>query len=975
MGLHRIKHVPPVEKFLAIWHRLVPFVSEIGALFQKLQKGMTTGIGLDPVRVRQIDFQPQFLHIERLCKKLNATTDGLSVGEAAERLAIDGANLLAEPQSKSWMRRVSPHIMNPFALLLWTGAVFAGLGESFSPGEGMALVAGALIVVVILNGSFSFWQEIRVEQAMAAFAGILSPQARVIREGTEAQIEASQVVVGDVIVLRKGDRVPADARLFACQGLKVDNSILTGESEPQLRTSLPVRAPRLSARNLLLSGTLVTSGTGHGLVYATGNNTEIGRIAATTREIKRVDSPIKRELQHFVRVITAIAVILGICFFFMGWALGNPFWTNLVFAIGIIVANVPEGLLPTVTMALAISGRRMARRNALLKTLESAETLGSTTVICTDKTGTITQNKMRVTDLILSFGQADDSVEADKECVSLAQHIMVLCNNAVKSHEKQMDSYLGDPTEVALLAFADELNPNSVDVLRQQHTRIYERPFDSMTKEMATVHQLIPDDSSQQLIVDLKGAPEVVIGQCSHILQSHENRPLTQEVRLRVMSITKAYAKQGKRVLALARKTVGATQPPSGFSEADEILEGICTKADFCFCGLVAMRDPPRPEVYDAIRLCRQAGIRVIIISGDHPETVEAIAAEVGLLEPVQNGERDPVARALVVSGEELQSMSQAALRYVLRSDLPMFARTSPLDKLRIVETLQGMKNVVAVTGDGVNDAPALKRADVGVAMGKSGTDVAREAADVVLYDDNFASIVSAVEEGRIIYANIRRFIGYVLTSNIPEILPYIAFVLFNIPLPLPVLLILAIDLGTDLAPAIALASEPAEDDVMKQPPRLRSERLLSFSLLSKSYLGWGPYETLAGFIAYFFVLESGGWSFGQQLNASDPIYREGVAAFFAAIVLCQVANVLNWRTSKQSLLSKGLMTNRSVLLGISIEVFLLFLIVATPIGNKVFNTLPPSGAVWLLCVPFAVTMLIFAESVKCWRRSLVQKS
>jgi len=826
--------------------------------------------------------------------------------------------------------------------MLWAGAVLALIGEQFSPGEGMELIAFALVAVVLINGVFSFWQDTRVERAMAAFRRMLSPRARVLRDGSEVEIDASQVVAGDVVILREGDRVPADARLFQANALKVDNSPLTGECEPQLRTVKSTSGGHLDSRNLVFSGTLVTTGTGSGLVYATGDATEIGHIAGVTRETARVETPIRRELRHFVRVVSAIAIVLGIAFFLAGWIIGNPFWTNLVFAIGIIVANVPEGLLPTVTLSLAIAGRKMARRNALLKTLESAETLGCTTIICTDKTGTLTQNEMRVTDVLLPVDIAASAAGCSNSGdLDAALSVMALCNNAALHLTQGGVRASGDPTETALLLYVEERCNGSVGLRRAAHPRVYERPFDSATREMATAHRV-----SDGLEVLLKGAPEVVIEQCSRFRQADVLLPMTEEMKNRVRQHADELARNGRRVLALAKKRIPAHSDPE--SEA--------VASDYELAGLVGMHDPPRPEVASAVASCREAGIRIVVISGDHPLTVQSIAGQVGITN---------ANAATVYTGTDLAVWSKAALRHVLAGDALLFARTSPLDKLRIVTALQEMGHIVAVTGDGVNDAPALKRADIGIAMGQTGTEVAREAADMVLMDDNFASIVAAIEEGRVIYGNIRRFVGYVLTSNVPEILPYIAFVLFGIPLPLPVLLVLAIDLGTDMAPAIALASETAETDVMTLPPRSRSERLLSPDLLLSSYLLWGLIESAAGFAAYFWVLMRGGWHFGDEILRSDPLYGQAIASFFAAVVLCQVANVLVWRTTNQSVLEKGILRNRAVVAGVVAELGLLGVIVETGLGHRVFGTASLPVEAWLVPIPFALAMLGLSELLK----------
>jgi sodium/potassium-transporting ATPase subunit alpha len=888
-------------------------------------------------------FQPHTIHVERLFTHLASSARGLSQREAAKRLHHDGPNAITEQARAALAVRFGRHLTHRFALLLWAGALLALVGDRFRPGEGMALIAATLPAVVVLNAAFSFWQESRAEHAMAAFRRILSTHARVLRDGREVDVEAATVVAGDVVVLREGDRVPADARLIEAHALKVDNAPLTGESEPQLRSLQPSGGSLLASRNLVFSGTLVTAGRGTAVVYAIGNASAIGHIARVTRETPRVETPIRRELAHFIHTISAIAIGLGIVFFVIGWLIGNPFWTNLIFAIGIIVANVPEGLLPTVTLALAIAGRRMARRQALLKTLESAETLGGTTVICTDKTGTLTLNDMRVTDLYIG-GDREAVDDAGAPARVLALRTMALCNNAILRRTASRTQLSGDPTETALLAYADGAGAGMVEQTRAALPRVHERPFDSATREMATVHRG-PDG----LEVFLKGAPEVVIGHCVRVLRPDGAEPMTPALAAETRRWEAARARAGCRVLALAHKR----------AQEQSDLEAL-TAGGYDLVGLVAMHDPPRAEVHAAVRACRRAGIRIVVVSGDHPLTVEAIAREVGIVTS---------ATPRIYTGEDLTSWSAAALRHALETEEVGFARTSPLDKLRIVTALQAMGHVVAVTGDGVNDAPALKRADIGIAMGRTGTDVAREASDMVLMDDNFATIVAAVEEGRVIYHNIRRFVGYVLTSNVPEILPYIAFVLLGIPLPLPVLLILAIDLGTDLLPAVGLATEPAEADVMLEPPRRQSERLLSPGLLITSYGLLGMVESAAGFTAYLWVLDRGGWRPGAELAATDPLYGQAVAAYFGAIVLSQMANVMVWRTTHESVVRKGLLRNRAILAGLAAEAALGWLVVQSDAGQAVFGTNAPPAATWLVPLPFALAMVAAAETVKVLRR------
>lgn len=880
--------------------------------------------------------------LEELFRQLGTSHHGLDPAEAVARLQRDGPNRISERPPRPLLVRLGRHLVNPFALLLWVGAWLAFLAESFQPGEGMASIAHALVAVVLINAAFTFWQESRAEHAMAAFRRMLSPRARVMRGAEEIEIEAAAIVIGDILILREGDGVPADGRLFEVHALKVNNASLTGESEPQLRSLHSEAAQLLDARNLVFSGTLVSAGSGRAVVFATGDRSQLGQIAVQTLQTRAGSSPMQREIEHFIRVISTIAVSLGLLFFGLGWMLGNPFWSNLIFAIGIIVANVPEGLLPTVTLALSLAAVRMARRQALVKSLQSVETLGRTTVICTDKTGTLTSNTMRVDQCFLGLQDYASHQVPPAHLSQWLTAVSVLCNNAGLSRSGDQVRLTGDPTETALLLMAEELG-TSCSWLRQEWPRLLELPFSSETRCMTTVHQHGADR-----VAYLKGAPEVILERCDQILLV-EATSLEGDHRQRLIEQSRLYALSGRRVLALAYRRLEA-----GLDAEDEVGRS------FTLVGLVALYDPPRPEVPAAVGDCRRAGIRVAVISGDHPLTVESVAREVGI---VTTSER------VLLTGAEMAELSDEQLVPLLRSPEVVLARTSPQDKLRVVELLQAAGEVVAVTGDGVNDAPALKRADIGVAMGMTGTEVAREAADVVLADDNFSTIVMAVREGRVIYGNIRKFIAYVLTSNIPEILPYIAFVLLAIPLPLTVVLILAIDLGTDMLPALGLAAETPEDDVMELPPIDPGQRLLSPRLLLLSYGVYGPVQAAAGFAAYFWLLHQGGWWWGQALRPSDPLYRQAIGAFFLAIVLSQVANVMACRTRRQSVFSKGILTNRLVLAGVGLELVMTGLVLYTPAGHALFGTAVVPTAAWLVPLPFAGLLLGLEETRKALRR------
>jgi sodium/potassium-transporting ATPase subunit alpha len=918
---------------------------------------------------------PEFL------QRLGVDERGLGEQEAARRLLECGHNVLEETGKESILSKYIKQFRNFFSILLIIGAILSFLGEYLDPGKGNLYIGIALGVVVILNGTFTFVQEYQTAKTMESFRQLLPPRAKVLREGEVRDFLASELVVGDIILLEEGDKVPADGRLIETNSLKVDHSTITGEAEPQLRSLECTNLNILECRNMVFSGTLVQSGNGKAVVFGTGKNTQIGNLAILTEQISSVDTPIRRELNRFIKIISAIAIFMGVTFFILAVLLQDTLLASLIFAIGIIVANVPEGLLPTVTLALSLASRRMASRNALIKNLESVETLGSTTVICTDKTGTLTQNRMAVNSLIVGFEslvpeahsgpekgiveqEAEESTKkgiAGKIVGSGTKRVSIilespiwnpekvppalirvagLCNNA-KLHELP-SGYTGDPTEGALLVFANSLE--DVKKLQNDYPRLEEFPFDSVTKRM----EVLCHTPEGKLEAYLKGAPEVVVEICGSVMESGEVRKLTESKKKELLDRHLELARKGERVIALA------------YRQAEEQKE---YTGDFIFLGFIGIVDPPRPEAREAIAKCHAAGIKVVMITGDHPVTAESIAKNVGLAD---------FGNLEIITGDELNLLSRTDLASRLKTPSIVFARTSPVQKLKIVQLFQAEGEIVTMTGDGVNDAPAIKNADMGVAMG-SGTDVAREAADMVLLDDNFATIVNAVEEGRTVFDNIKKFIVYILASNIPEVLPFIALVLFALPLPMPVQLILAIDLGTDMLPAIALGMEKAEGDIMKRPPRARNEKLLTPPVLFTAYGIKGPIEAAAGFFCYFAVLFEGGWNFGEQLANNNPLYMQAITAFFSAVIICQIANVFASRTRFQSVFIMGLFSNRMVLLGIASELLILAFIIWNPFANLIFNTSPLDLRYILLSVPFAIFLLGIDELRKYFLRRNVR--
>jgi calcium-translocating P-type ATPase len=882
------------------------------------------------------------LAAEQALASLHSAREGLSSSEAARRLAEYGPNEVEEVGREALWTRAARQFTHFFALILLLASGLAFFAETHDPGRGMAILGWAIIGVVLINGAFSFWQEYRAERAVEALKALLPHEATVRRDGAAVRLATGLLVPGDVILLQEGDDVPADCRLIDAHSLRVNTATVTGESLPKARTADPdPEDDVLRSRNMLLAGTSIVAGTGTALVSATGMRTEFGKIARLTQSAGGVESPLQQEIARLSRWIALLATVLGVVFFLIGHALGLDFWANFLFAIGIIVANVPEGLLPTVTLALAMATQRMAKRNALIRHLPAAETLGSATVIVTDKTGTLTQNRMgavRARWLGSSVDLAAVTL-ADQATNPAFFEIARHCHSLREVEGNNGPALVGDPMEIALVAMAGNAQGGG-----QRRVRRDELPFDSDRRRMSTVHQAGPER-----VLYCKGAVEAVLPLCTGVFapaaDGGQVEPMTDALAREFLTAQDEMAEHGLRVLALAYRPLAADVPRAEW------------ETSLVLAGLVGLRDPPRAEVPQAIATCRAAGIRVIMVTGDHPHTAGAIARETGL-----------AAAARIVTGDTLARWSDTQLQLALDTPEILFARVSAQQKLRIVEALQRKGHVVAVTGDGVNDAPALRRADIGIAMGVVGTDVARGAADMVLLDDNFASIVAAVEEGRAVFANIRKFLTYILTSNIPEIVPYLAFVLFRIPLPLTVIQILAVDLGTDMLPALALGAERPAPDTMRRPPRRRDERLVDRGLVGRAYLWLGAMEAAAAMAAFFAVLSSGGWQYGQRLAASDALYLQATTACLASIIVMQVVNVFLCRDPRASAFAAR-PVNRLIYAGIAFEFALILAIVYTWPGNVLVGTAPIGLETWLFLLPFAGAMLLLEESRKWWLR------
>merc|ERR1711992_91480 len=793
---------------------------------------------------QELELDVHKVSLDVLCNRFNTDLNrGLTDSQAKANYDQYGPNALTPPPTTPEWVKFCQCLFSGFAMLLWAGAIlcFVAYGIQASafeePPDDNLYLGVVLTTVVVVTGIFSYYQESKSSSIMESFKNLVPQYALIIRNGEKIEIKAEELTIGDIVEVKFGDRVPADLRAIECRNFKVDNSSLTGESEPQARSPEFTHDNPLETKNLAFFSTNAVEGTAKGMCVNIGDNTVMGRIAGLASGLESGETPIAKEIAHFIHLITAVAVFLGVTFFIIAFILGYHWLDAVIFLIGIIVANVPEGLLATVTVCLTLTAKRMASKNCLVKNLEAVETLGSTSTICSDKTGTLTQNRMTVAHMWFdSKIQEADTSEDQSSSKGAAwkessgwktlERVGMLCNRAEFKGGQEGESILkkevnGDASEAAILK-CTELSHGNVMEYRNRNKKVCEIPFNSNNKFQVSIHETEDKNDNRHLLV-MKGAPERIVDRCSTIIVEGRELPMTEEWKAAFETAYMELGGLGERVLGFCDYMLPADKYPSGFPfDADDVnfpLDGLR------FVGLMSMIDPPRAAVPDAVTKCRSAGIKVIMVTGDHPITAKAIARSVGIISEGTNTVEDLAsqrgcdvkdvnpreAKACVVHGGEIKDMSEKQIDDILMYHTEIvFARTSPQQKLIIVEGCQRMGAIVAVTGDGVNDSPALKKADIGVAMGIAGSDVSKQAADMILLDDNFASIVTGVEEGRLIFDN---------------------------PLPLGTVTILCIDLGTDMVPAISMAYEEAESDIMKRMPRNPfTDKLVNERLISVAY-------------------------------------------------------------------------------------------------------------------------------------------
>lgn len=968
---------------------------------------------------------------------------GLETKVFEERIKL-GFNEITPKEGVWWFWKFFKHVAGGFSILLWVGSILCFIVYGLTPEDPSNLTLGIVLAVVVLGtGIFSYSEEVKSDNVLDALLKMSPSMCYVKRDNEWKLINARFLVKGDIVKIENGKKVPADVIILSTVGIKVDNSSLTGEPEP-LKRSVECTDPEKAteSKNIAFFGTNCVEGSGTGIVVRTGDHTTMGKIAQSVLQTTKPEALMVHEIENFVKIISIIAFGIGIAFFIASVVLKYKILDSIIFTIGIIVANVPEGLLATVTVALTITAKRLAKKNVLVRSTLVVETLGSVTCIASDKTGTLTQNRMSVRNAIFSDGTIrvskhprrrsalDLRTKEDAAPVTISDvdealrpyyynlvEIAAICNHAHFDNREgdiQIRKTDGDASESALLKFAHS-NSNA-DILRQSFPEIACVPFNSTNKFMISIHRIT---GSSDYRVCLKGAPERILSRCNTYTDTEDSvvKPLTETALNAINESNIKLAKNGERVLGFAEQILKGY--PENFEFKTEDIKDVNFPMDgFRFVGMLSLEDPPREAVPGAVKSCHEANVLVIMVTGDHPLTGRSIAAQIGILSEADGGQNTPLYdlklskevrndernTGVVVTGDQLAHLDDADWKYILSRHGIVFARTLPTQKQDIVNRLQdpnGLDHVVAVTGDGVNDSPALKAARVGIAMG-SGSEVAKEAADLILLNDDFASIVAGIEEGRLIFANLKKSIAYTLTSNVPEIIPFLAQIAFKLPLGMTTIMILCIDLGTDILPAISFAYEKSESNIMKIPPRDRhKDKLVTGTLVSFSYLQVGIIQTFCAFTVFFntlnrhgfstdFILKSKAgiiWERADDWEGQIPCYsnslveggcanydyrmfalRQAQTAFLTSIVLCQIGCGLACKTRFSSLFEHG-MANMVLNWGFIQEIGLIAMLVYIPGLQYAFKTESLVFEDWYVALPFSVFLLIYDELRKLWIR------
>ncbi len=861
---------------------------------------------------------------------------GLTKEEAARRLQEYGPNALISKKNISPLVIFIEQFKDYLILILLAATVISlVIGET--------LDAIVIMVIVLFAAGLGFIQEYRAEKAMEALKKMAAPTARVMRGGDEVEIPARELVPGDVVILKAGDRIPADGRILEGFSLKIEEAALTGESLAVEKIAESIKGERLplgDRRNMVYMGTTAVYGRGSAVITATGMATEFGKISTMLQEVEDKQTPLQRNLDKVGKMLGTACLIVVAVVALVGLLRGHSLLEMLMWGISLAIAAVPEALPAVVTVSLAIGVQRMVKRHALVRQLPAVETLGCTTVICSDKTGTLTQDKMTATRLYLEgrtvevtgagyepkgefFAPGEGISVEDNRGLRLVLSAGVLCNDCSLAQSDKGWHIKGDPTEGALVVMGAKGGLWSTD-LNSKYPRIGEVPFSSERKRMTTIHQ-----TAEGRVAYCKGAPEVVLDLCQHTYRKPEYGELSASDRKRILDAAQQMAGEGLRVLGIA----GRSLPSSSLKPED-------VEKDMVFIGLVGMRDAPRPEAKAAIEICRRAGIKTVMITGDHKLTAMAVAKDLGLLRG-----------GLALSGAELDNLSDEEFTNMVEN-IDVYARVSPAHKMRVIDAFSKKGHIVSMTGDGVNDAPALKKADIGVAMGITGTDVSKEASDVILTDDNFASIVAAVEEGRGIFANIKKYLVYLLSCNIGEILIMFVAVLMGLPLPLVATQLLFVNLATDGLPALALAVDPASPEIMERPPRNPKQSI--FTRPVNVFIGGvGIWTALVGLGVFIWALNSG----------KSALHAQGLC--FVTLILTEMFNAYCSRSEKISVFKLGVFGNKWLNWSVLSSLAMTLLVVYVPVLQDPFNTYSMSAGDWLIALAAAATLFVVIEISK----------
>jgi Ca2+-transporting ATPase len=890
------------------------------------------------------------MSIESVEAALKTGRSGITPEEAKLRLEEFGPNILREKKGPSALMIFASQFKNYLILVLVAAAIIALFLGDFTD----ALV---ITIVIILNALLGFFQEYRAEKSIEALKKLTAPHAIVIRGGRQEEILASELVPGDLVLIETGERVPADIRLLESASLEIDEAILTGESIPAKKKAERLEEKRLpiaDRKNMAFMGTIITRGRGNGYVVSTGMRTEIGRIAELIQTVETEETPLQVKLKDLAKKLTYAVIVICVIVFITGTLREGHIFDMFLNAVGLAVAAIPESLPAVVTITLALGVQRMAKRNAVIRKLPAVQTLGSATIICSDKTGTFTRNEMTVRKLyannstfeVTNVGYEpkgkfyhNNSIIDPKQIPSLKLLLTIgaLCNNA-KLEKNGNWHVIGDPTEGALIVAAEKAGIKQEEIAKE-FPRIGELPFESERKIMSTIHKT----PQGKKVAYVKGAPEVILNLSSSIYSDGNVRELSVDEKKEILKINQEMAGNALRVLAMAYKEL----PDEEQEYTPENVE-----KNLIFVGFEAMLDPPREEAISAVQKTKKAGIKVVMITGDNEFTARAIAKELGLLE----------GDSKVVTGAELDSMSDADLDNIIQ-DVAVFARVSPEHKLRIVNSLKKKNHIVAMTGDGVNDAPALRKADIGVAMGITGTDVAKEASEMILTDDNFASSVAAIEEGRVIYYNIKKTIYYLLSTNVGEILTIFIGLIIGLPIPVIAVQILWINLVTDSFPALALSVDPPEEDVMLRPPRDPQEPVITRRMFYNMIIV-GVVMCVSTLLLFSFAL-----GVFSPLGISYSNLDKARTIAFTNLVLLQLFNALNTRSRRESLFKIGLFSNKYLVLGIIISVILQLAVVYLPPLQTLFHTVALSLLEIVTILLVSSTILFGAEIMKFFER------